>query len=176
MTGFMLSGAFWGIVLILIGVSFIVKVIFNVDFPVWRVVIAIIFIALGLQIMMGGWSVKANGAIFGQAELKFDPANPNREFQVIFGSGDIDLTGVSTTNGTVRLEINTVFGEADVKIDPAVPARIRLSSAFANGRLPDGTMMAFGTQEYRTENFSKSENFLDIRANVVFGSLTIEKK
>jgi hypothetical protein len=176
MTGILMSGVFWGVILILIGVSFIVRVIFNIHFPVWRVIIAIMFIALGLQVMLGGWSFRRGGAVFGETKIRYDSNNENREYNVIFGRGEFDFTGIPLSNGIRRIDVDAVFGEAVVIVDANVPVRVVANAAFASARFPDGTMVNFGNHEFTSAGFSKAENYLDIRADVAFGSLVVRQK
>ena len=42
--GFLFSGVFWGGVLVLLGISIIIKVVFHIDIPVFRVVVALVLI------------------------------------------------------------------------------------------------------------------------------------
>jgi len=182
MTGFLLSGVFWGIVFILIGIGFIIKVVFNVDIHMGRLIFALIFIAIGLQIMLGGfglkgkWSNNSNTTIFSECNIKTEPSGNNNDYQVIFGKGNIDLTGLSISNGICKAEVNTIFGESIVTINPDIPTLVQVNSAFGNAVLPDGNNISFGNYVYKTDNFSGKENYLEIKANVVFGSLVIEKK
>lgn len=49
----MSAGLFWGILFILIGISIVIRVIFNVDFPLFKFLFAFLFIWIGIRIMLG---------------------------------------------------------------------------------------------------------------------------
>ena len=51
------AGIFWGAFLLLLGVALIVKVVFNVDFPVFKVLIGIFLVLLGLKVIFGKFLV-----------------------------------------------------------------------------------------------------------------------
>ena len=43
------AGIFWGAFLLLLGIALIIKVVFQVDFPVFKVVLGIFLVMLGYQ-------------------------------------------------------------------------------------------------------------------------------
>ena len=51
------AGIFWGIILILIGLGIVIRVVFNIDFPVFKFLVAIFFIFLGLRMMFGSFGI-----------------------------------------------------------------------------------------------------------------------
>lgn len=176
MLTFLASGIFWGIVLILLGISVIIKVAFNVDIHLFRILFAVLFIAVGVEILLNGqgWKGAFNsgqGILFGEGRLKWDTARQKNEYNVLFGKGDIDLTEVPLTNGKAELELNTIFGASFVTLNESLPVRITVDSAFAGAIMPDGSTVAFGSQEYKTPAYGKTTNSLEIRAHVVFGSI-----
>jgi predicted membrane protein len=44
---------FWGLVLILIGLSLIIKIVFNIDFPIFKILFAFLFIYIGIKVLVG---------------------------------------------------------------------------------------------------------------------------
>lgn len=173
--GFLFSGVFWGIVLVLLGLSMILKVVFHLDIPVFRIVLAGGLIYVGVRLLVGGsWGPgpTRNTVLFCEGDLGRAPAD--REYSVVFGKGAIDLAGLDPAQRKEPLEFVTVFGSGTLRLDPAVPARVTLTSAFASGRAPDGTQIAFGTYVYRTPGQKDDAPFLDVRATVVFGDLKVE--
>ena len=46
---FLFGGVFWGIVLVLLGLSIIVRIVFNIHFPFFRILFALIIIYFGLK-------------------------------------------------------------------------------------------------------------------------------
>ena len=164
------SGVFWGIVLIFAGISVLVKVFFNIDIPVFRVIFGLFVIALGLSILLGRPVFKT-----GNHEFHYtSEAGVKDEYNVIFGKGITDLSTLSAGAGTI--EVNTIFGDNTLVINPAQPVHIRVESVFAGAVMPDGNTTAFGTYHYRTKKAATAKDALYIKATVVFGSLRVAEK
>ncbi|MGE5605051.1 MAG: hypothetical protein ACM3YE_05095, partial [Bacteroidota bacterium] len=58
--GFIFSQVFWGIFLILLGASFILKVLFHLDIPVFRLFVSFILIYMGFRVLTGGFGCERN--------------------------------------------------------------------------------------------------------------------
>ena len=77
------AGIFWGAFLLLLGVALIVKVVFNVDFPVFKVLIGIFLVLLGLKVIFGKFLVspqhfKAEETVF--SERVYDNPESGKEY------------------------------------------------------------------------------------------------
>ncbi len=166
------SGLFWGVILILIGLSIIVKILFNINIPVFRLTLAFVFIYFGIKLLTGGFfSCHTQEPVFKEPPVTY--GSVMNDYNVVFGKGVIDLTDVSVSSGSVKKKVNTVFGAGIVKINPETPVKIVVSAAFAGSKMPDGTLVAFGKQIFTSSNFKENENHLFIEANAVFGALEI---
>jgi predicted membrane protein len=168
------SGFFWGTFLIVLGVVIILKVLFNINIPVFRILFAVLLIYLGIRILIGGFCCgrPGNTVSFGESNIRASDM-PGNEYQVLFGKGVVDLTGVSLEQGTARKKVHTVFGSCTLRIDPAMPVTITADSAFASARFPDGNVITFGKYTYRSKNYQDTANALVIDADVVFGQLDV---
>ena len=173
---FFFSEIFWGGLLILIGVSAILKS-FNINIPILRIAFALFFIYLGLSIFFGHslfLEKDRNTVIFSETNIRVEELN-QREFNIIFGKGVVDLRGISIEDDEL-IEINTIFGSADVIIPDDIPVVIRASSVFGSASLPDGNNVTFGDLSYRSPKQEGTKNRLTVKANVVFGGLDITRK
>jgi hypothetical protein len=162
--------------LCLLGVSMILKVVFSLDIPVFRIVMAGVLIVLGIRLLLGvswkGCPPAGNTILFSESEMK--GGGTDRDFTVVFGRGTLDLTGMRPEDHKDPIEFTTVFGAGALRLDPTVPTKVTVSSAFAGAHVPDGTQVAFGSYVYRTPGQSDDAPFLDVRATVVFGELKVE--
>ncbi|MGM0504252.1 MAG: YitT family protein, partial [Bacteroidota bacterium] len=89
------AGLFWGILLILIGLGIVIRVVFNIDFPLIKFIIAFFFIFIGIKILIGNYSFSHAEAdedttIFSESKVLGQDEN-FKEYNVIFGSTIIDL-------------------------------------------------------------------------------------
>ncbi len=171
--GFLFSSFFWGAVVILIGLSIILNAVFNIKIPVFSIIIALIFIYLGLKILFGSFGIKTskNTVVFSSSDIK--SSNKNEEYNIIFGRGSIDLSEVELDDEFLDYEINVVFGKGDVVIDPTKPVIVKVSSVFSGAHLPDGNVAAIGNNSYVSPGYVKGERYISVRADVVFGELNI---
>lgn len=166
------SGMFWGVLLILLGISMILKVLFNITIPIFRIAFALLLIYLGVKILLGHSIERRKNTVFFN-DSKIEYTESSDEYNVLFGKGVIDLSNVSLEKKIVEVKVNTVFAEGTIKINPALPTKILVNSAFAGARMPDGNVISFGNYTYKTKSFKENENYLKIETNVVFGSLKV---
>lgn len=175
MKAFFLSGAFWGVLLIIIGVLAILRAVFNISIPIFRIAFALVLIYIGISVLAGGfsWSSHGNMVLFDDRRISVTEADG--EYNIIFGKGTIDLSKLSPENAR-QIETNVIFADGQLLIDPEVPAKIVLHSAFAQARTPDGVSVALGEHVYKTGPYQERERHLNIEASVVFGVLDVVEK
>jgi hypothetical protein len=169
--GFLFSGLFWGIIVILVGITLVLNVVAGVRIPLFRIVVGLILVYLGVCLIAGGrWGVRSrNSAAF--SETKVTPNEAAPEYSILFGKGDIDLSRVTLKPGANRCEVNTVFGGSVVRLDPQMPVRVSVSSAFGGARLPDGSSVSFGDHSYTSPGYRSDSAYLDLKLSVVFGGV-----
>jgi predicted membrane protein len=168
------SGIFWGLLLILIGIIIIIKVVFRVDIPVFRLLFALLFIYIGLRILFGGawFSGKDNNYVF--TEAKINTVTPDdRELKIIFAQGDVDLTGYKAHPGDNNLEISVVFGSSKITLPEKLPVSIESDVVFGSAKLPGGRSAAFGSTQFKSPGYEDKTDRLHIKLNVVFGSADV---
>jgi predicted membrane protein len=170
------AGLFWGLILILIGIGIVIRVVFNIDFPVVKFLIAFFFIFIGIKILVGNFDFRKghgdNTTIFGESKI-VGLQGDQKEYNVIFGSSVIDLRDIDLTEGSKEIEINTIFGGTVLKIDDKTPVKIKAEAVFGNAELPNGNSATFGSNRYESESFNKDTSYLYIKTDVVFGSLKV---
>ncbi len=168
--GFVFSGLFWGLMVILIGVAIIVNVTFNLKLPLFRIIMAMFFIFIGISILLKGFGPnKSKDVIFNETDMTYSESN--KEYNIVFGKGNIDLSSMAEVKENQVIEINCVFGDADVKINTKIPVKLKIDSAFASALTPDGNTITFGNYTYTSPSYDTNQPFLKIKANVVFGAM-----
>lgn len=169
--GFLSSGVFWGGLIVLIGLSIILHVV-GIRFPLFRVIIGLLFVYLGVSIMVGGFRRRSRAAVF--SDVKVEHKGKAGDYDVVFGKGEIDLTKVDLEGATRHVDVSTVFGSSTIVIDPKTPVKLVLSSAFGGGQLPDGNTVAFGEYTYKTDAYQEGEPYLYVKASNVFGGTEVK--
>ncbi len=171
--GFLFSSVFWGGILVLLGISVILKAVFQIDIPIFRVVIACILIYWGIKILFGVGGVRYH------RDPKFDEIKSNAratEYNVVFGSKEIDLRNIELTDTDLRKEINVVFGSSDIIIDPKTTTVAKVSTVFGECVYPHGKSGFLGDYVYQTEKGENEQHKLFLEISVVFGTARILEK
>ena len=172
------TGIFWGILLILIGLGIVIRVVFNINFPLIKFIIAFFFIFIGIKLLVGNFNfwegrVDENTTIFSESRIN-GCDEKYKEYNVIFGSSVIDLRDIDLSGGSKEIKINTIFGRTLIKINDKTPVKIKADAAFASADLPKGNSAVFGTSRYENDEFSTDTNYLYIKADVVFGNIEVK--
>lgn len=173
------AGLFWGALLLILGIVLIIKVVFNIDFPIFKVLVGVFFIFLGIKVLFGRVLIP-EGKI-GPEETIFNERvyeNPERgkEYSVIFGKGVYDFTNVDLSEGNFDAKVNTVFGGSVIRIREDMPVRIDADAVFAGAELPGGNTAVFGTTSYTSDSYSSDSASLHIRVGVVFGGVQVVRR
>ena len=168
------DGVFWGIVLIALGVWFLLRRYVPVHIPVFRIIVAVVFVYIGIRVLIQGPVIRdRNTMVFSESTLAYTPDN-GHDYNVIFSTGTVDLTGATVGSSSVRAEVNVAFGSGVLRLDPHVPAHVAMSSAFGSIVAPNQGSVSFGESDYRTPAFKEGSPALEVRATAVFGKLVIE--
>ncbi len=167
---FLFSGLFWGIIVILIGISIILNSIFHFNIPIFKIIGALFFIYLGIS-MITGASIRRNDSkftIFAESNIQKPVDN---EHNTIFGSSKLDLTELKLNN---NFQSNTIFGSTIIYIDPKKPINIIASSAFGEVKMPNKNTVNFGEITYNTKSYKEDNDSIDIKISTVFGSVDVK--
>ena len=173
------AGLFWGAFLLLLGVALIIKVVFNVDFPVFKVLVGIFLVLLGLKVLFGRTifaerHFDAEDTVF--SERIYDNPESGKEYTVLFGKGVYDFTNVDLEQGSFHAKVSTVFGGTQIIIPAHKPVRVKADAVFAGAELPDGNNAVFGTSVYESESWSTDTASIDIKVDVVFGGVQVIRR
>ena len=170
------AGLFWGIILIVIGLSIIFRVVFDVN--IFRVAIGILLIFFGIKVLLGKnflHSTHRNDVLFNK-QVVTALSGDYTEYNVIFGKAVYDLRNLDLKeNKRVTIDLNTVFGDTELYLNPDIPVNIKAESVLGNILLPDGNSTSFGTVHFTSGEISDSSGQLRIKAHAVFGNIEIRR-
>jgi hypothetical protein len=169
------TGVIIGIIIILLGLSILFK-----GFPFFRIVFGGLLIFWGVSIIFGGfghrvcwWNRDTNTTFFRESTHSYS-AN-TKEHNLVFGRGVYDFTSARPTDGNKNIELHTVFGASEVLINKDVPCRIFANSAFGEAEMPNGNSTAFGSITYQNEVYRSDSACINLRIDVVFGSVKVKE-
>jgi predicted membrane protein len=170
------AGIFWGAFLLLLGIALIIKVVFQVDFPVFKVLVGIFLILLGIKVLFGRFIIPSHHfepeeTIF--SERTYDDPESGKEYTVLFAKGVYDFTNVDLSKGSFHTKISTVFGGTQIIVPRDVPVKITADAVFAGAELPDGNTAVFGSSVYESESWTRDSASINIKVDVVFGGVQV---
>ncbi|MDA3813241.1 MAG: LiaF-related protein [Candidatus Cloacimonetes bacterium] len=173
---FLFSGLFWGVMLVLFGISMILRAVFNLDIPIFRIVFALVIIYFGVKLLVGRQAFKGdrNFSMFRSSNVTMSESGG--EYNVIFGQSNIDLSNIDISESSQKVEVNIVFGSGNLLIDPQKPMKISVSTVFADCKLPKRNINFFGDSNFKTPGYVEGENYLKLDIDVVFGNAVIMEK
>ncbi|MEJ6950555.1 LiaF domain-containing protein [Natronospora cellulosivora (SeqCode)] len=170
--GIFFSSYFWGVLLILLGVSAVLKS-FNINIPLFRTFIALVFIYIGFALLFGQSilvDIDENLTIFSESNYSLSVPE-DREINVLFGSSIIDLTNLEIEDDEINIEVNNIFASTEIQLSRNLPLRINASSVFGSASFPDGSKISFGEHKYNSVDDDIEHIYLDI--NTVFASVDV---
>ena len=173
---FLFSGLFWGVMLVLFGASMILRAMFNLDIPIFRIVFALVIIYFGVKLLVGRQAFKGEGNFSMFRSSDVTTSESGGEYNVIFGQSNIDLSNVDISESSKKVNVDVIFGSGNLLIDPQIPMKLKISTVFADCKLPHRNINFFGDSDYNTPAFVEGENYLLLNIDVVFGNVVIVEK
>ncbi len=175
----MFSNFIWGILLVLLGSSLLVKSIFGIAIPIFRIVGGCILVYAGLCMITDispKKLLKNEGTIRFEKKVINDVSSLKSEnhFSVLFGEGIIDLSDLTNEMEPKKVKIDTVFGNTTLKINPNIPTKVTVKAGFGNVRLPEKEFtLNFGEYTYYTHDQAIKPK-LTVKVDVAFGGFYME--
>jgi len=161
---FLFSNLFFGALLILIGASIIIKVVFNIDIPIFRTLLALWLIVWGISMLTSNRRYEYKEYTY-TTEYNSDSCTTHN---IGFGNKDIDLTQVTTYPSDIF--INSSFSSVTVRIPRDKAVLISVSAVSSGVKLPNGDTVSFGHYTYKTDPNAQHYD-IHVHANVFCGSL-----
>ncbi|MGB0430172.1 MAG: LiaF domain-containing protein [Bacteroidia bacterium] len=170
MDNFIFSKLFWGVVVLLIGISFISQAIFKINLPVGKIVFALVLIYVGVKMLFGAFGKGQDHSNFmGESNIKIENLD-DAKYDVVFGSQVIDLSRAFDNGEITNIECNVVFGSAKIILPKGIKTNIKSSSVFGSVRTP-GNETTFGSSDFSTTGVSNC--IINLKVNAVFGSAKV---
>jgi predicted membrane protein len=167
-----------GIIFLVIGAAIILKVVFKLDLPVFKLLAAGVFIYIGIRIMFGGTlfqrsTENENSAIFSESTYRGEPDMEKSEYNAVFGKINLDLQQLELKQPKTKIIVNAVFGGAEIKLPAEIPVKIKSDVIFGGAQLPEGNSGGFGTYRYKSDNFDENQPYLILEINAIFGGAQV---
>jgi len=166
------SPAFWGTLLIIIGIIFVLRNLFDIHFPVFRVLISLFLIGIGIVLIMGrfGFRRGENSTIFSESRLSYNPSE--KSYGCIMGKLDLDLTTVDPS-AQKEIEVICTMGEVNINVSKDVRLVIKSNTTLGETRFPDSKEYNFGEGSYESPNIESGQPYLLLKVRVILGNLKV---
>ncbi len=178
MIGF--NGFTLGLILLLLGIVILIKVIFKIDIPLFRILFGALLIYFGILFITGksnksckkeynseSYKTTDNNIIFSNGTFQFQP--DKTEYNTIFSKSFLDLSNIDTTT-LINIETNAIFSDMQIKLNREKPFNINAHAVFGNVQTPDGNQINFGNNSFKSSQENAAT--LNINASAVFGQIT----
>lgn len=152
---------FWGVLIMLVGMSLILKG-FNIRIPVVTIFVAIVIIMFGFKILVGGFSKHKTHGIKTNSMT-----GTTQEFTSVFSGGFYDFSNLDPK--ATDAEVTVVFGSARVKLPRDIEFDIESNAVFGSVLLPDKSSAGIASSDAILNPNAKRR--VRIEANSVFGRL-----
>jgi len=160
--GLFFGNLFWGILLVLWGISLVLRS-FGVSLPLARIFFAAIIILFGVRLLMGGsWKARSGG--INTRSVKGDKI----EYTTLFASQNIDLKQIRP--GHKPIEVTVVFGSAYVELPADVAFEVEPTTVFGSLITPRQSHFGF-SDDREIFNAASGGEKVFIEANAIFGRL-----
>jgi hypothetical protein len=166
-----------GIILLCIGISLAIELLFGVSLPILRVLLVAGLIVVGVRLIQQARMRHDKRAATGEAWLadrQFAPEGAldrDARYDIAFGRGLVDLTHIPEPSSDVTVSVHTLFGTSVVRVDPSVPYDVEGHAALGEVRMPDKSATAMGSLSYR--GTADHPPRLHLRVDAVFGACRI---
>ena len=173
---FISSAAFWGVIIILFGLSILLREVFHVHIPFVKIIFGMLLIYWGVKMIAGGFgkSRQGNSAVFGEAQMEYDPQHD--DYDIVFGSGTIDLFKMDAPMKNKKIEVSVVFGNGTLIVNDSIPMKIEMNAVFGANILEGKQVNALGKSYSTTSAYKEGMPYVFLETNAVFGRLTIQNK
>ena len=169
---FLSSGIFWGFIVILFRVGILLKSVFHVNIPFFKILIGIIIIFFGISFIVGAMSQRKSEAIF--RDYNFNFVTIEKEYNIVFSKSVFDFTNFNFSNYNGKfVKINSDFSKSEIYLSRNFEYEIRADSVFGVVSLPNGESVSFGNIA-RLENAENSElKRINLHVSSVFSETKI---
>jgi len=161
-----------GIIIVVIGVFFLVRNIFDLDIPVFTILLSAVLIVGGVFMIRGSFAPKhdAQHVQFGDTKFAFTPGQ--QHYNVLFGEGSLNLKG-QKPDSNIPLSVECSFGQFRIIADREVPLKVKGNVSFGTLRGPDMKTASFGEYTYMSPDYNPAQPGFTIDVRVSFGEVEV---
>ncbi len=161
---------FFGFLLIIIAFAFIVRIIFKIKIPVFKLILALIFLIVGFKLI--SYSIPAlrtdNFAIFDKKNFK-DYKYKNL-YITTFSQTKLNLRNVSFQNDISEITIINFGSDFTLYYDNNYPTKLKITNVLSHTETPKEDLNTFGKITIYTSTYDRMQKHLSIKVITIFGN------
>jgi hypothetical protein len=176
-----LNPFYCGTALVAIGFLYVIKALFGITIPAFRVLCGSLLAYAGVCVIIGSSSPDHKITVFEKTQYTDDATI--RCYSDVCSQITHDLSSMSLPCEKRIIELNNVLGSTEILLNPAIPTVIKMDRACAQTRftspLANNTYSwlgliknLFGSYSYTTHD-AAVEPLLEIRSRAAFGTIVI---
>lgn len=172
MDSVLFSKVFWGIVVVLVGISIIAQAIFKINIPIFKVGLALILIYFGIKMLSSTMGVSTSN-IMSDQHIVVDHLKEENSFDVLMGNQEIDLTQIDLSGGPYVVNCHVIMGATTILLPKRAQIDIASSVVLGSVKDPRGKEYTSG-KDQQVFGDGLSNTKISLHLNVVLGSAEIK--
>lgn len=172
MDSILFSKVFWGIVVVLVGISIIAQAVFKVNIPIFKVGIALVLIYFGIRMLSSTFGLSTSN-IMSDQHIVVDHLKQENSFDVLMGNQEIDLTQIELSGGPYVVNCGVILGATTILLPKRAQIDIASSVVLGSVKDPGGKEYTPGN-DHQAYGDGLSNTKIRLQLNVVLGSAEIK--
>jgi len=178
---------FWGIIFLVVGLLLVLQHLFQINFPIVKIVFGVCLIYMGVKVIFGSFGIQVNGVnvqkVKTETELVFtdgafqaqsEGGKINTKFESAFSKSDLDLSGLSNEELAQEFTIDQAFGRIRIKSRPGVAIKANVNTAFGSVVIRGQKLGSFGDIKFQTDNYKSTEPALQLSIDSAFSEVIVD--
>ncbi|PKN03789.1 hypothetical protein CVU75_00540 [Candidatus Dependentiae bacterium HGW-Dependentiae-1] len=164
----MICSIIWGSLLILIGTSILINIIFGLHIPVVKVFFAALLIYLGISVLLPKKERCLSCFYTHGSNYTHKQQSSGDRYNISFGNKTIDLSHLNTLTEAKTVSIDAQFADVTLKLPANIPVRVESNMSLGSVKYPSNTT------DYGYENLHGAEKpLLKVIINCSFASVVV---
>ena len=172
-----IRGILWGLFFVAAGIVLLINQTTEINIPIFRTLFCAFIVFLGFSILFKKKRVprsETNETVFGESSTT-STSDRDEKYSAVFGKQFVDASNI-TLEHNKKIKFDVVFGEGTLILNPDIPTVIKGDAVFGSVCYPDNSQVSFGSRSYEFAIVNRTDPYLFIDADAVFGRLNIRFK
>ncbi|MBI2774786.1 hypothetical protein HYX58_02165 [Candidatus Dependentiae bacterium] len=171
MKALLTSELLWGTLLIIFGISVLLKALLGIDLPIIRILFGGLLIYLGFSIISTFKTNEINPSATWFSSSTISHQSKEKNYRIGFSSLTIDLRAFDPEIPHTII-IDSFCSSIKVITNPLIPTNVKINATFASYKLPNNDAISCGNTVYSTHE-STIRPIIDMQINLITSSLEI---